>query len=88
MARFESIDNIYNRLIIMGHDYQFSYNGGEYFLSRYSVKGKKIFTIAENYQNDDPLEFNTFDELLDNYKADNGKPAREFLLEADIEYEF
>ncbi|MCL2139434.1 MAG: hypothetical protein FWH41_07890 [Treponema sp.] len=87
-STFESINEFEYELVTMTHEYQISHNSKEYFLSRYPMKGKKIFTIATNWQNEDPFEYDSLDEMLDNFKAEDGKSLREFILEAKVVYEY
>ena len=86
-SKFETIEELYQELAIMGHDYQLSYNGKGYFLSRYSKKGNIIFTIASNIQNENPTEFNSFEELLNNFKVE-GNSLKSVILDIKVEYEF
>jgi hypothetical protein len=89
--RFKSIEEV--RIASTGYgcnEMELTYNGKEYFIAsefedRKNRKRKWKFSIALNHQNDNPIEYNTLDELLDNYKED-GKTIREFILEMEIEF--
>ena len=79
--KFESIEEVY-KMFSRRESIELAYNGKEYFLSSEDTRGN--FTIATNLSNDNPIPFDTLDELLDNYKED-GKPLREFILDMEIE---
>jgi len=83
--RFESLKELYEGLAIKGHEYETSYNGKEYSFSNCSYNGKKRkFYVTTD---EDSFEYDTFDELLDNFKED-GKNLREFILDMEVEIEF
>ena len=87
-GKFESLEELRHELEIMGHEYDLLYNGKEYFLSgcHAGITGKE-YIISTAHNTESLFETNSLDDLLDNCKIDS-KPAREFLLEADIEYEY
>jgi len=83
--RFVSLDGLYYALVKMCNDYQLTYNGQEYFLS-WGKEKLETFSIATSHQNKDPIIFNTFDDLLDNFKVGE-KKLREVILDFEIDYE-
>ena len=82
-----SLDEIYSKITEQQLDLQLSRNGREYFIDHFIRKGADVFTIAANKDNENRLEFNSFDEMLDGYKED-GIPLRDFILEMHIEFEY
>ena len=83
-GKFDSIEGLkygFN----MGGEYDISYNGYEYHLYCYP-KGKKE-SFAVQIPKEDYLEYtyNSFDEMLDGYMAQDGKTLREFILLADVD---
>jgi hypothetical protein len=85
--KFENIDDLHNELTIMGNEFDISYKGGEYFISCGSFNGgkKKFYASNTNNAEEESFEYDTFDEMLDNFKAADGKSLREFLLDTEIE---
>ena len=62
-----------------------TYNGKDYCICGQPHFGRKNFWIYSNYKIDNTYEFNSYDEMLDNFKATDNKPLREFLLNSVIE---
>jgi YHS domain-containing protein len=83
-GKFKNMDELYDRLVNMWYEYVLSYKGKEYFLSWYREDTTNIFSIGRTWLDEDPFQYDTFDEMLDNFK-ENGKSLREFLSEAEIE---
>jgi hypothetical protein len=83
-SKFETIEELYDRLVNMWYDYEFSYKGKKYFLSWYREDSTNIFSIGRTWLDEDPFQYDTFDEMLDNFK-ECGKSLREFLSEAKTE---
>jgi hypothetical protein len=83
--RFESLEELHKGLAIMGHEYETFYNGKEYSFSNCSYNGKKRKFYAST--DEVSFEYDTFDEMLDNFKED-GKSLREFILDMEVEIEF
>jgi len=82
--RFESIDEVHKAFTCVGcNSIELTYNGKEYFLSNETKDTE--FTIALNHQNENPIAYNSLDELLDTYKED-GIALRDFILDMDVEY--
>jgi YHS domain-containing protein len=81
------IEELRHKLDIKKTSSDLTYNGNVYFLCRYPGKSKIIFTIATNFQNENPYEFDSFDELMDNFKVEE-KKLREIILDMDVEYEY
>jgi len=81
-GRFDSLEELKDDLS-RGHSYNLSYKDQDYFLDGF--KGK--IYIATNHQNKDPVEFDTFDDLLDTYKID-GIVLREVIMNFDVLMEF
>ena len=77
--KYESIEEFFNEFKTNGYEYRFEYEGKEY--QTWYFEGK--LGIDECGGNGRGGAYNTFDEMLDNFKADNGKTMREFILEAD-----
>ena len=77
--KYESIEEFFSEFKTNGYEYRFEYDGKEY--QTWYFKGK--IGIGESNENKECWEYDTFDEMLDNFKADNGKTMREFILEAD-----
>jgi len=86
VRKFVSLDQLYYALTIMGYDYELLYNGQEYFLSWGKEEKPDAFSLATNFQNENPLLFDTFDDLLDNFKVGE-KKLREVILDFYIEDE-
>jgi len=85
IRRFENLEELHKGLVITGHEYETSYNGKMYSFSNCSYNGKKRkFYVSTG---EDSCEYDTFDEMLDNYKED-GKRLREFILDMEVEIEF
>jgi hypothetical protein len=83
-SRFESIEEVRVTFTNFGgNSVELAHNGKEYFLSNETVGCE--FSIALNHHNDNPIPYNSLDELLDNYK-ENGKPLRDFILEMNVEF--
>jgi hypothetical protein len=86
------IEEIRHKLVTKKTSYDLTYNGNVYFLCRYPKKGKIIYVIAavENWDDvnmfENMFEFDSFDGLLDNFKA-NGESLREFIFDAGVEAE-
>jgi hypothetical protein len=82
--RFETIDEIRQTFMNYGsNSIELTYNGKEYFITNETVGCE--FSIALNHQNKNPIPYNSFDELLDNYQED-GKLLRDFILEMDVDF--
>ena len=75
--KYESIEEFANEFKINGCEYCFEYEGKEY--QTWYSEGK--IGIGESTGNGEWWEYATFDEMLDNFKADNGKTMREFILD-------
>jgi len=80
--KFRSIDELYDKLVNKWYDYWITYKGNVYLLSWYSKDSTLLFSIGRTWLDENPSQYDTFDELLDNFKED-GKSLREFL--PDIE---
>jgi hypothetical protein len=81
------IESLRHKLVTKKASSDLTYNGNVYFLCRYPGKSNLVFTIATNFQNENPYEFGSFDELMDNFKVD-GKNLREVILDMDVENEY
>ena len=85
IRRFENLEEFHKGLVITGHEYETSCNGKTYSFSNCSYNGKKRkFYVSTN---EDSYGYDTFDEMLDNFKED-GRSLREFILDMEVEIEF
>ena len=92
--KFKSIDSLREELEFM-NQFTIFYNGERYEIEPPWKGGKfsgkyLMYKLNDNGEFDGDIEFlpnfATFDEMLDNFKAHDGKTMREFILEAFIEW--
>jgi len=77
--KFESIEEFLKEFDINGCEYRFEYNGEEYQTCWSNGK----FSISDCIEHGKWWAYDTIDEMLDNFKAKNGKTMREFILDVD-----
>ena len=75
--KFESIEVLRNKLLYE-NEFDLFYNGREYFIEIIEENKSQLFTICSKLPDELLFEFDTFDELLDNFIVDE-KSAREFI---------
>jgi len=76
-GKFTNLEELYDRLVNMWYDYVLSYKGKDYYLSWYREDSTNIFSVGRTWLDEEPFQYETFDDLLDNFKED-GKSLREF----------
>jgi hypothetical protein len=81
--KFKSIEE-FNSELMLGNEFEIAYAGGNYHIECCSSKDSIEKFWVTNLNNEVAVNYDTFDEMLDNFKVD-GKSLREFILKAVID---
>jgi len=85
--KLQSLDELYNQMVEEELELYLTRSGKDYFITHYFKKDREVFTVAANRNNENRIEFNSFDEMLDGYK-EGGIALRDFILDMYIEYDY
>ena len=83
--KFKSIDELREEMDF-NNKFTISYAGENYTIHLSLEDGKDKFYAFNIKINKRVPGYDTFDEMLDNLKAPDGKTLREFLLDAEVEW--